>query len=75
MNLGFMETAAKNSKPIWDSIVLAASTFGVLLQSAMSLEIVTWVKIFMLAGIGTFAFVRAVFWIRNNGYEDGSQNE
>jgi len=69
MNLGFMETAAKNGKPIWDSVVIATSTLGMFLQSALSLEFVTWAKVFMWMGIGAFAFVRAIFWIKNSGYQ------
>jgi hypothetical protein len=72
MNFQIMETAARNGKPIWDTLVVIAGGAGFLFQSALSVEIQTWAQIFGGFGIGTFALIRAYYWVMNDGYEDGA---
>lgn len=75
MKLEIMETAAKNTKPIWDSIVALFGGGFIFLQSAVSLELVTWAQVFGSIGIGIFGFMRAYYWWKHDGYEDGGPND
>lgn len=70
MKLQIMESAAKQGKPIWDSIVAVGGGLAVILQSAASIETLTWLQAFAYLGIGIFGLVRAYFWLINDGYED-----
>ena len=70
MKIELMETAARNGKPIWDTLVVIAGSIGIFLQSALAVEVQTWAQIFGGFGIGLFALTRAYYWIKNDGYED-----
>jgi len=70
MNFELMETAAKNGKPIWDTLVVAVGSVGIFLQSALAIEIQTWAQIFGGFGIGIFALVRVYYWIKHDGYDE-----
>lgn len=74
MKLQLMESAAKQGKPIWDSIVAVFGGIAVFMQSALAIETLTWLQAFAALGIGIFGLVRAYFWLINDGYEDEKTN-
>lgn len=70
MNPQLMETITHNGKPIWDTLVIIFGSVGMILQSALAVEIHEWAQIFGGFGIGLFTLIRTYYWIVNDGYED-----